>query len=120
MAKRAVLQPKLIQLGKHCLVFACLASVVVFDEDRLARCYASREMTAALSTINVVIVDTLVAVLLWACYLRLRHVYGWPTRKQLYRKRFVLLAFSLCNLWEPFKFHKCFGTLSEAFVEVTS
>ena len=53
MAKRAVFNGKQLELGLERFVLAGLASVVLLGEDALAGRDAGREVTAALSAVDV-------------------------------------------------------------------
>jgi hypothetical protein len=57
VTKGAVLEAQLIQLWEKSLMLAGLTSVVILQEDTLARGNAGGEVTAAVPTVDVIVID---------------------------------------------------------------
>jgi len=98
-------------------VLARLAGVVVFLEDTGTRSNAGREMTTAVTTVDIIVVNLGIAVSLRAVVLLLRHVDGRSSGEQLDSKCFVLFSFSLRDFRKSLQLHKGLRALTIAFVE---
>jgi len=88
-------------------MLARLTRVVVLHEDALPRGNTRAEVRATLATINVIVVDLLVAVLLRTADLRLGHIDRGSSGEELDSEGFVLFALYLGYFRESFKFDKC-------------
>ena len=106
VAERAVAELEGAEGGLKCLVLANLACVVLLGKDALAAGYARREVTAALSAVDVVLGDQRLAARLWTLELSLLVVCGRVAAEQLERQVLVLLVLLRCQSLQSLKLHK--------------
>lgn len=117
MAERAMLQLQVLQLLVQGLMLANLTSVVLLFQNAHATCNARRVMRTAVLTIDVKLVDDVLA--LWTVILLLLLCVMWGlSGEEVDRQQLVRLPLLLRNGFKPLKLVQGFATLLETTIEV--
>ena len=117
MAKCAVTQLEGAKRLLKSLMLASLTSVVLLGQNTLTRGNARREVTAALSAIDVILGDEGLAAGLGALEFLLLLVRWWMSAKKLECQVFILVSLFLRQLFESLELDECFRAVFPAAVE---